>query len=176
MTLKRGLAVLAICVGATMLLGLKPPTLDSKKREMRPKMEASEEIETMLGAMVPMEGYEARNSVNGQVELRTVDGVVVVIDVLAADAVDDVGYTKESVRALLAKQFEIKVVKDPERPGDGIALRFRGFAAANGFTVAFRLDMLDTNRGAGMVLVYGPNSRRDELEGIGDEVLDRLPL
>lgn len=173
---RRTLAVILCCLGAFVLMGMKPPKLDDKKKEMRPKMEASEEIETMLGAMVPPEGFEVRTSTDGQVKLSTVDGVFIIIDVLASDAVDDVGYTKDSVRALLAKHFEIKVVKDPERPGDGVTLRFNGFGSNNGFTVAFQLEMLDTNRGAAMVLIYGPNSRREEFADIAADILDRLPL
>ena len=176
MRTKRTIAVVLLSLTAFVLMGMKPPKVESKKKDMRPKMEATEEIETMLGAMTPPEGYEVRTSTNGQVKLSTADGVFIIIDELAADAVDDVGYTKDSVRALLAKHFEIKVVKDPERPDDGVTLRFKGFGAHNGFTVAFQLEMLDTNRGAGMVLVYGPNSRREEFGDISADILDRLPL
>jgi hypothetical protein len=176
MRTRQTFAVILCSLAAFVLTGIAPPKVESKKKDMRPKMEATDEIETMLGAMTPPEGYEVRTSTNGEVKLSTVDGLVIIIDALAADSVDEVGYTKDSVRSLLAKQFEIKVVKDPERPGDGVALRFKGFGSNNGFTVAFQLELLDTNRGAGMVLVYGPNSRREEFGDIAAVILDSLPL
>jgi len=146
-----------------------------RKQQIRPKMEASEAIDTMLGSMPLLEGYEEKSSTDGMVRLSNEDGVVIVIDALSADSVEDGGYDPDSVLAILAKQFEPRMVKDPEIPGGDVALRFTGYGSIETGSVAFVLDMVDTpSRGPGMVLVFGPNSQRDQFPVMSTEVISLL--
>jgi len=175
----------AICLSAFLLMGKRAPqeeppppsdTLEKTNDSLRPKMESDDEIDTLIGSIPAIDGYEEKTSTTGTVRLiNEDDGVTIVIDALSADSVDDGGYDPDSVRAILAKQFQPRVVKDPEEPGGEVALRFRGYGAVDDGSVAFVLDMVDTpSRGPGMVLVFGPNSMRDALETMSIEIINLL--
>lgn len=182
----RPLTALALCLTALALMGKKPPqqedrppptdTLEKTNDSLRPKMESNSEINTLIGTIPGLDGYEEKTSTNGTVRLiNTADGVTIVIDALSADSVDDGGYDPDSVRAILAKQFEPRVVKDAEEPGGDVSLRFRGYGAVEDGSVAFVLDMVDTpSRGPGMVLVFGPNSQREQFEVMTAQVITML--
>jgi len=155
--------------------GPPPPTDTMKKQQIRPKLEASDAIDTMLGSMPMLDGYQEKSSTDGTVRLQNEAGVVIVIDALSADSVEDGGYDPDSVLAILAKQFEPRLVKDPELPGGDVALRFTGYGSIETGSVAFVLDMVDTpSRGPGMILVYGPNSQREQFPEMSAEVIALL--
>ncbi len=177
---------LALCLAAFVLMGKRAPqqeeppppsdTLEKTNDSLRPKMESDSDIDTLIGTIPGLDGYEEKTSTNGTVRLINADdGVTIVIDALSADSVDDGGYDPASVRAILAKQFEPRVVKDPESPGGDVSLRFRGYGAVEDGSVAFVLDMVDTpSRGPGMVLVFGPNSQREQFEVMTAQVITML--
>lgn len=155
------LVIFAICSSFVLLMGLRPK-----------KFEEPKEIDTLLGTLPMPEGFEGKTLSGGKVQLENEAGVTVIIDELAADRVADGGYTADSVKPILAKVFEPRVVKDPEEL-EG-ALLFRGFGALEGITVAFYCNLIDTPTGAGMVLVYGPNSMREDLQGVAEAVVLEL--
>ena len=175
----------ALCLLACLLMGKRAPqeepappsdTLEKTNDSIRPKMESDTEIDTLIGTIPAIDGYEEKTSTNGTVRLiNEEDGVTIVIDSLSADSVDDGGYDPDSVRAILAKQFQPRVVKDPEEPGGDVSLRFRGYGAVEDGSVAFVLDMVDTpSHGPGLVLVFGPNSMRDAFEVMSIEIIALL--
>ena len=172
-----------VCLSALLLMGQRapreedppPPTDTMKKLQIRPKLDASDAIDTMLGSMPMLEGYEEKSSTDGTVRLQSPEGIVIVIDALAADSVKDAGYGPDSVLAILAKQFAPRMVKDPEEPGGDVALRFTGYGSIETGSVAFVLDLVDTpSRGPGSILVYGPNSLRDLFPEMSAEVIALL--
>jgi len=181
----RPFMAVALCLSAFVLMGKRAPqeepappsdTLEKTNDSLRPKMEASTEIATLIGTIPALDGYEEKTSTSGTVRLlNTAEGVTIVIDALSADSVDDGGYNPDSVRAILAKQFEPRLVKDPEEPGGDVSLRFRGYGATDDGSVAFVLDMVDTpSRGPGMILVFGPNSLREQFEVMTEQVISML--
>lgn len=155
------LIILAICSSMVFLMGLRPK-----------KYEEPNEIDTLLGTVAIPDGYEAKTMSGGKVRLDGPDGVAIVIDELAADKVAEGGYTADSVKPILAKIFEPKVVKEPETL-EG-ALLFRGYGAADGASVAFFCNLIDTPNGAGMILVFGPNSQRESLQSVAETVVVAL--
>lgn len=152
------LVILMVCSSVVFLMGLRP------EKYVEPN-----EVDTLLGTLQIPDGFEARTLSGGKVQLRSEAGLVVIIDELAADRVADGGYTSDSIKPILAKIFEPKVVKDPEIEAG--ALLFRGFGAMEGITVAFYCNLVDTSTGAGMILVYGPNSMKDDLQGLAEDVV-----
>jgi hypothetical protein len=181
----RPICAAGMCLAALLLMGKRqappeddpppPPENTMEKELLRPRHEASVTVDTLLGSMPPLDGYDEKVSTNGTVRLESGDGVVIVIDTLSADSVEEGGYNPETVRAIVAKQFEPRVVKDPELPGNDVALRFRGYGALDESSVAFVLDMVDTpSRGPGMILIFGPNSQRDSFPAMTEQIVAML--
>ncbi len=137
---------------------------------LRPKLEESTDVDTLVGTISMPEGYAQKNASGGLVKLTNGEGITIVVDGLSATSVQEGAYTSDSVKPILAKLFEPKVVKDPEAEGDG-AMIFRGFGTADGTSVAFVMSMIDAPKGAGMVLVYGPNSQREAMQAIAETVI-----
>ena len=137
---------------------------------LRPKMEESTDVDTLVGTITMPEGYSKQNASGGLVKLSNEAGITIVVDGLSAQSVSEGSYTSDSVKPILAKSLEPKVVKDPEGEGDG-AIIFRGFGTADGTSVAFVMSMIDAPKGAGMVLVYGPNSQREAMQAIAELVI-----
>ncbi len=181
----RPICAAGLCLAAVLLMGKRqappdddpppPPENTMEKELLRPKLETSETVDTLLGSMPPLDGYIEKVSTNGTVRLENDDGVVIVIDALSADSVEDGGYDPGSVRAIVAKQFEPRVVKDPELPGNDVVLRFRGYGADEEGSVAFVLDLIDTpSRGPGMILIFGPNSQRETFPTMTEQIVALL--
>jgi hypothetical protein len=153
-------AALAIAACAVLSMGLRPSSVETTT------------IDTLVGTISIPEGYERKAASGGMVKLTNETGITIVVDALTAESVESGGYTEESIKPILAKSFEPKMIKDPESE-DG-AMLFQGFGSNEEGSVAFVMTLIDTRKGAGCVLVYGPNAQREALQAVAEVVVTDL--
>ncbi len=153
-------ATLALVTTAVLSMALRPASVETTT------------VDTLVGTISIPDGYEQKTASGGLVKLANADGITVVVDALTSETVEAGGYTEDSIKPILAKSFEPKMIKDPESE-DG-AMIFRGFGSTETGSIAFVMTLVDTRKGAGSVLVFGPNSQRDALQTLAAEVVADL--